>query len=330
MNGRRVFITGAAGFVGSWLTESLLTLGARVYALVWPGDDESHWWSFLDQADVEVVKGVVEDYVGIERILRRARIETVFHLAAINVNIGTGVSPLSIFETNIRGTYSVLEACRLNHGVEQIVIASSREAEENQVVVVSGSVLSGVHRKRHPYQVSKISAELVAQAYCDTYGLPVCIARSDNVYGGRDLNWMRLIPGTIRLLMKAQAPVIRSDGSLMRDYVYIEDMVEAYLRLAAKLRYPEIRGEVFHFATGVSTSALLIVSNLCELVGQPDLKPVVLNESTGERINQERSTERERTLLGWESRVDIAQGLRLTVDWYRNYFGSLKNDLSMV
>ena len=274
----------------------------------------------MDFDSVEVVKGCVEDAAGIESILRNANTDTVFHLAAINVNIGTTVPPAAIFETNIRGTWNVLEACRLTPSVGRVVIASSREAEEVRDTHLSDAP-SGPRRKRHPYQVSKISAELVAQAYSDTYDMPVVISRSDNIYGGRDLNWNRLIPGTVRSLFSGEAPMLRSDGMLMRDYVHIEDMVKAYLMLASRATDAGIRGEVFHFATGTSTSVLEIVTHLCELAGRPDLKPVILNQSKGERVNQERSTERERDLLGWSSRVRIREGLRSTVDWYRNYFG---------
>lgn len=314
-----VFITGAAGFIGSWLSEKLARQGARVTALVWPGDEETRWRPFLDFDGVEVVRGYVQDAEALGRILRDANADTVFHLAAINVNIGTSVPPLAIFETNIRGTWSVLEACRLTPRVGRVVIASSREAEEARGNQPLGAP-AGSHRKRHPYQVSKMSAELVTEAYSDTYDMPVAISRSDNVYGGRDLNWNRLIPGTVRLLLNGEAPTLRSDGMLSRDYVYVEDIVNAYLSLAVRATDPGVRGEVFHFATGVDTSVLEIVMHLCELVGRPDLRPIILNQSTGERVNQERSTKREHELLGWTSRVDIREGLRSTVEWYRKYF----------
>ncbi len=319
-----MFVTGAAGFVGSWLTEELGRQGARVTALVWPGDEDAHWQPLLDFAGVDMVKGYVEDAAGLERILRGAGTDTVFHLAAINVNIGAAVSPLAVFETNIRGTWSVLEACRLTPGIERVVVASSREAEDGASGELSAAP-PAPRRKRHPYQASKMSAELVAQAYSDTYDLPVAISRSDNVYGGRDLNWNRLIPGTVRALLSGAPPLLRSDGTLTRDYVHIDDMVRAYLILAARAADSGIRGETFHFATGTGTSTLEVVSRLCEVVGRPGLKPVILSQSTGERLNQEHSTERERDLLGWTSRVSIQEGLCSTVEWYRNYFGGTQN-----
>ena len=318
-DGRRVLITGAAGFVGSWLTDTLADSGAHVRALVGPAIGAFQRGA-LNRAGVEIVEGSVEDAAGIERLVRSAAVDSVFHLAAVNVNVGTSVSPFAIFETNIRGTYSVLEACRLNPRVERVVVASSAEADD-RAGLGQGGAAAPSRRKRHPYQVSKISAELVAQAYSDTSGVPVAIARCDNIYGGRDLNWSRLIPGTIRSLLNDRAPVLRSDGSLERDYVYVEDMVRAYLALAARLDDPAVRGGMFHFATGASASVLSVVTRLSELVGRPDLKPVVLNESAGERVNEPRSTERERATLGWESRVDLTRGLTLTVDWYRRHVG---------
>lgn len=305
-SGRRVFITGAAGFVGSWLSEALRDAGAHVTGLVWPMDADAGGSPPVGPAGIDVVHGRVEDAPTVERVLRDSRPDTVFHLAAVNVNVGTGTPPTTIFETNIRGTWCVLEACRLTPSVERIVVASSREAENGG-------------RRRHPYQVSKMAAELVARSYSDTYGLPVAISRSDNVYGGRDLNWHRLIPGTLRALLGGEAPVLRSDGTLARDYVHVDDIVRAYMALGVRAGEAGVRGEVFHFATGTSTSALEIVRQLCELTDRAGLMPIVQEASTGERVNQPRSTARESDLLGWTSHVGIHEGLRSTVDWYRAY-----------
>jgi CDP-glucose 4,6-dehydratase len=315
-SGRSVFVTGAAGFVGSWLTEALCRRGARVTALVWPGDDDARWRPLLDFEGVTAVRGCVEDPVSMADLIQAANADTVFHLAAINVNIGTAVSPLAIFETNVRGTWNVLEACRVTPTIERVVVASSREAEDGSDADPAAAPRC---RNRHPYQASKMSAELVAQAYSDTYDMPIVISRSDNVYGGRDLNWNRLIPGAVRSLLGGEAPVLRSDGTLKRDYVYVDDMVRAYLLLAARAGDPGVRGEMFHFATGVSTSTLEIVRELAELTGRADLRPVTASGSVGERVNQERSTTRERDVLGWTSQVRIKEGLHSTVNWYREH-----------
>lgn len=317
--GRSVFITGAAGFVGRWLSEKLVSQGARVIALDWQGKSDTTGLPLLDSKGFESIQGRVENSEKIERILHDAYVDTVFHLAAINVNIGTSVSPRSIFETNIRGTWSVLEACRLVPSVARIVLASSSEAEDEQKTeTIKAS--TKIRRKRHPYQVSKISAELVAQAYADTYGMPIAISRSDNIYGGRDLNWNRLIPGVMRSLINGEAPVLRSDGTLARDFIYIDDIVAAYLTLAEKTGDSGVRGEIFHFATGTNTTALDIVTQLCELTGRSDLKPVVLNKSPCERINSIRPINLERDLLGWASKIDLREGLQLTANWYKKYF----------
>ncbi len=312
---RKVFLTGASGFVGSGLLARLAHEGAVVTALVTPG---SRSLRLPASGNVRVAEAFVEDAEAVGKSLREAGADTVFHLAAINTNVGTNVSPLNIFETNIRGTWNVLEACRVTRGVERVVLASSREAE-TEALAWGNPDQPRSNRKFRPYQVSKISAELVAHAYCDTFDLPVVISRSDNIYGGGDLNWNRLIPSACRALLEGKAPVLRSDGSLARDYVYVADMVEAYLTLAALARDPGITGEVFHFATGTGTTALEIVSQLCELAGNPDLKPVVLNESREERINEPRDISRPLNLLGWSSGTQMQDGLQKTFDWYREF-----------
>lgn len=310
---RKVFLTGASGFVGSGLLARLAREGAVVTALVTPG---SRSLRLPASGNVRVAEAFVEDAEAVGKSLREAEADTVFHLAAINTNVGTNVSPLNIFETNICGTWNVLEACRVIPGVERVVLASSREAEVESLALGTPDQ-PRANRRFRPYQVSKISAELVAQAYCDTFNLPVVISRSDNIYGEGDLNWNRLIPGTCRALLEGKAPVLRSDGSLARDYVYIADMVDAYLSLAARAGNAGIMGEVFHFATGKGTTALEIVSQLCEFAGKPDLKPVVLNESKEERVNEPRDISRAFKLLGWSSGTQMKDGLRQTFDWYR-------------
>lgn len=314
--GRKVFLTGASGFVGTGLLARLSQQGAMVTALIPP---KSIRFPVQESGNIRVVEAFIEDADSIRDLLLKADADTVFHLAAINVNVGTSVSPLSIFETNIRGTWNVLEASRNAPHVERVVLASSREAEWETCDPGKRDQLR-LNRRHHPYQVSKMSAELIAHAYCDTFDMPIAISRSDNIYGGGDFNWARLIPSACKAILEGKAPVLRSDGTLARDYVYIEDMIIAYMTLAAKSGEPGIKGAVFHFATGIGITALDIVSTLCELAGLADLQSVVLNESKEERINQPRDTSRELKLLGWSSSVQIEDGLRLTLDWYRDYF----------
>lgn len=313
-NARRVLVTGAAGFVGSWLVERLVVSGAEVTAFVQDGQGESVRVQGFAERGVRIVVGRVEDFAGVRNAIERACVDTVFHLAADNRNIGSDASPLSVFETNIRGTYCVLEACRVCPSVRGVILASSAEA----AAVARGP--DEPARKRHPYEVSKISAEQVAQAYSDTYGLPLAIARSDNIYGGGDFNWCRLIPGTILALHEGRRPTLRSDGTLRRDYVFVVDMVDAYLRLAERLDDQAVRGGVFHFATGVGTSALDVVDRLRSLMNRPDLEPEVMRASLGERIDQDRSTDREWRLLAWRSKTGLETGLADTVRWYEEHF----------
>jgi CDP-glucose 4,6-dehydratase len=312
--GRRALVTGATGFVGSWLVRRLLDCGAEVTALVRAAQAESPRVRDHGARGARVVVGRVEDLECVRSALAAGRVETVFHLAADNVNVGSEVSPLSLFETNIRGTYSLLEACRGCPAVHGVILASSAEAD-------GGPAAAGEPaRKRHPYEVSKVSAELIARSYADTYGLPLAIARSDNVYGGGDFNWRRLIPGTILALHEGRRPTLRSDGTLRRDYVFVRDMVEAYLRLAERLDDAAVRGGVFHFATGIGTSALEVVDRLGALMERPDLEPDVTRASLGERVDRARSTERELRLLGWRSETGLEAGLAETVRWYEEHF----------
>lgn len=307
-----MFLTGAAGFVGGWLARSLLGRGARVRGLVLPRESGGAPAKELVSAGVSLVVGGVEDPALLRNTVAEWQAEAVFHLAAINANFGAAVSPLELFDTNLRGTYGLLEACRAAGTVRRVVLASSAEAE-----LPPRAPKGPGDRARHPYQVSKVAAELVGQAFADTHGVPVAIARSDNLYGGGDFNWQRLIPGTILALHRGERPVLRSRGTSPRDYLFVEDMVEAYLATAARLDDPSVHGEVFHFATGVGTPALEVVSRLCALMEREDLVPVVRNDSPNERTDAPRSTERELRLLGWKSRVALDRGLEETVRWYR-------------
>lgn len=313
--GRRVFLTGATGFIGRWLFEALIGRGARVRCLVRPGNAEGATSQMIIRVGGDVFAGNIQDVDSLRRGISEWKTEAVFHLAAINSNFGAEVSPFAIFETNTGGVYNILEACRLQKSVERIVLASSSEVE----AVASGMIASGGLASMHPYQVSKMAAELIGQSFAKTHGLPLAIARSDNIYGGADLNWRRLIPGTIMALMQGNAPVLRSDGSARRDYLFITDMVAAYLAIAERLDNPAVRGGVFHFATGISTTALEVVMKLCALMGREDLAPVIKNYSPNERTDGLRSPGRELQLLGWKSARDLDQGLEETVEWYRSH-----------
>jgi CDP-glucose 4,6-dehydratase len=310
---QRVLITGADGFLGGAMTRSLLARGASVYALVWSGNQECDVKSLM-ASGATIVRGDITDISLLTGLCGDSGINTVFHLAAVNSNTGS-LPPYALWEANIRGVYTVLEACRAASPKARVVIASSREAEE----CFSG--LSG--RPHHPYMVSKASAELIARAYSDTFDLLTSCVRSDNLYGGGDRNWQRLIPGTIRSLLQEKAPIVRGDGQLARAYVYIDDAVNAYCAIAERLHRDDIRGQIFRLSTGINSSVLDIVRQLVEISGRNDLAPRILHEKCDERVDKIYVPTREKQLLNWKNTVGLREGLARTYEWYRMYSGDL-------
>jgi CDP-glucose 4,6-dehydratase len=314
-----VLVTGADGFVGGWLVRALAASGAEVHALVWAGQssDETRSWH-VRQTSAKVVPGNITDLAFLSALMADAHIDTVYHLAAINTNTGAGLSPHALFETNIRGVYTVLEACRTSPTTAHAIVASSREVED--------CFRPESARKLHPYMTSKAAAELVTRAYGDTFGVPVVLVRSDNLYGGGDFNWSRLVPNTIRAVLHGETPVIRSSGLLKRDYVHIEDAVAAYLAIGERLDDPAVAGRLFRLATGTATSVLDMVKQILRVAGLPDLEPRVLNEEREERVDPVYTPELERTVLGWQSRYPLAEGLVSAVQWYRDFFRQEKTE----
>jgi CDP-glucose 4,6-dehydratase len=315
---RRALVTGADGFVGYWLANALATHGAQTCALIGPNSPSEEKFR-RRETGIKVVQGNITDLNFISRLIADSAIEIVYHLAAINTNTGTDRSPYEIFETNIRGVYTILEACRTAPNPARSVVASSKEVED--------CFMPGVNRSHHPYMASKAAAELVTRAYGDTFGLPVALVRSDNIYGGGDFNWSRLVPGTIHAILHGETPVIRSDGLFQRDYVYIEDAVAAYLAIGERLDDTAVKGKLFRVATGLRTSVLDLVKQIARAAGRSDLKPQVLNEKAEERIDVFYTPEFEQTVLGWKSRYSLEEGLSRTCEWYRNCFGE---DLSLI
>ncbi|NOU36679.1 MAG: NAD(P)-dependent oxidoreductase [Kiritimatiellaceae bacterium] len=310
---QRVLITGADGFLGGAMTRSLLSRGASVYALVWSGNQECDVKNLM-ASGAAIVRGDVADISLLTSLCGDSGINTVFHLAAINSNTGT-LPPYALWEANIRGVYTVLEACRAASPRARVIIASSREAEE---------CFSGLSaRPHHPYMVSKASAELIARSYSDTFNLPSACVRSDNLYGGGDRNWQRLIPGTIRSLLQGEAPVIRGDGQLARAYVYIDDAVNAYCAIAERLHRKDIRGQIFRLSTGINSSVLDTVRQLVEISGRNDLDPRILHEKCDERVDEVYMPVREKQLLDWENTTGLHEGLARTYEWYRTHSGEL-------
>ncbi len=314
---RKVLVTGCTGLLGSWLTKKLVEEKADVTGLIRDLVPRSNlnWSGFSDR--INIVRGDIEDYRTLERTINEYEIDTVFHLAAQTIVTIANRNPIPTFEANIKGTWNVLEACRNASHVKSIVVASSDKAygDQEKLPYDETTPLEG----RHPYDVSKSCADLICRAYYDSYRLPVCVTRCGNFYGGGDLNFNRIIPGTIRSIFNKKAPVIRSDGSLIRDYFYIEDGVEAYMMLAEKMQDPRLHGEAFNFSNELQVTVLDIVNAVLQEMGG-SLKPVILNEATNEIQHQYLSARKAREMLGWKPHYTLEEGLKRTVAWYVEFF----------
>jgi len=315
---RPTFITGATGFVGGWLLKHLIKAGADVVCLVrdWVPQCELVRSGTLES--VRVVRGDVQDQAVLERALGECEIDTVIHLAAQTVVNVANRNPLSTFKTNIQGTWSLLESCRHSSTVKQVIIASSDKAygDQESLPYSEGMPLQG----RHPYDVSKSCADLLATAYAATYALPVAVTRCGNFFGGGDLNWNRLVPGTIRSVLRGKRPVIRSDGNYVRDYLYVEDGGAAYMLLAEHLSdNPSLRGQAFNFSNEVRISVREVVERILSLMGSA-LEPEVRNEALNEIRQQFLAATKARDVLGWRPLFSLDEGLRRTIQWYSDYF----------
>jgi CDP-glucose 4,6-dehydratase len=320
---RPVLVTGATGLLGSWLARELLDRGASVVALVRDWVPESCLFRAEGgSAPAErctVVRGDVRDQALLERLLGEYDVDTVFHLAAQTIVGIANRNPVGTFETNVGGTWTLLEACRRSPLARQVIVASSDKAygEHPTLPYAEDAPLQG----RHPYDVTKACADLIARSYAATFALPVCVTRCGNLYGGGDLNWSRLVPGTIRAALRGEAPVIRSNGQSVRDYFYVEDAVGAYLLLAERLAGSRgLAGEAFNFGNDTPRTVLELVCELLTLAGRPDLEPDVRAEASGEIARQYLDARKARAVLGWRPRFSLAEGLARTVDWYRGFF----------
>jgi len=314
---RPVLVTGATGFLGGWLVKRLLAAGADLICPVrdWVPASILIGENLADK--VNLASGDITDQLFLERCLGEYEVSTVFHLAAQSIVPIANRNPGSTFESNIRGTWSLLEACRRSPEVEQVVVASSDKAYGRQETLPyhEGLPLQG----EFPYDVSKSCADLLARSYYKTYELPVAVTRCGNFFGGGDLNWNRIIPGTIRSVLRGSRPIIRSDGSYIRDYFYIEDGAAAYMLLAEKLaEKPELAGEAFNFSNEIQLTVLELVQKILDLM-ESDLKPDVRGEADHEIIHQYLSAEKARKLLGWAPLFSLEEALLRTVDWYREY-----------
>lgn len=317
---RHVLVTGASGFLGSHLTGMLVQRGADVVVLVRdeipPTPIVQSWASRVAR-----LRGDVRDQALLERILGEYEVATVFHLAAQTIVGVANANPVSTLDSNIRGTWALLEAVHRSPVVEQVVVASSDKAYGSQPVLpyTEEMPLLAVH----PYDVSKACADMLTMSFHQTYGVPACVTRCGNFFGPGDTNWNRLVPGTMRSLIRGDRPVVRSDGTPIRDYLYVEDGALAYLRLAeAMAADPKIIGQTYNFSTESEITALEFVRLVAEVVGRPDLEPDIRATASNEIPHQFLSAGKARAELGWVPEFTVREALEITSHWYADYLAA--------
>ena len=319
-SGRPVLVTGATGLLGSHTARALVERGAQLVCLVrdWVPQSPLIADGMLDR--VSVVRGDLEDYSAVLRAVNEYEIDTVFHLGAQTI-VGTASrSVLSTFEANIRGTWQLLEACRACSSlVRRVLVASSDKAygAHEKLPYTEELPLLG----RFPYDASKACAEILCQSFHHTYGVPVAITRCGNLYGAGDLNYNRLIPGTIRSALLGESPLIRSDGEFVRDYFYVEDAVDAYILLAERMEELELGGETFNFGTEEQLTVLEVVDHILDRMGRKELEPTILNEASLEIREQYLDCSKARERLGWKASYTFDEGLDRCIPWYRAQLG---------
>jgi CDP-glucose 4,6-dehydratase len=320
---RRIFITGASGLVGGWLVEALLENRADVVVLLrdWVPGSRLITSKLLEKATI--VRGDLADPKNLERILAEYEIQSVIHLAAQTIVPIANKNPLSTFESNIAGTWNLLESCRSIKTIQSIVIASSDKAygDVSELPYKEDMPL----RALYPYDVSKACADMISISYAKTFDMPIAITRCGNFFGGGDLNWNRIIPGTIRSIIRGQSPIIRSDGNLVRDYIYVEDAVSAYMTLTEALTLnPTLAGEAFNFSNGTQRNVLELTKTVINILGS-NLEPLIQGHNHGEIQEQYLDSIKATTKLGWVPRYGLEEGLKKTVSWYKNYLENIKN-----
>ena len=315
---KNVFITGPTGLLGPWLIKELLRQEANIFVLIRELVPNSSF--FKDELDkkVTVILGDLLDLSLLQRILNEYSIDSVFHLGAQAIVGIANRSPISTFKSNIEGTWNLLESCRLSPWVKRIVVASSDKAYGDQKILPykEDAPLQG----KHPYDVSKSCTDLISQTYFHTYGLPVCITRCGNFFGGGDFHLNRIIPGTIKSILNGERPIIRSNGLFIRDYIYVKDVVDAYLTVAEKMDNDSVVGEAFNFSTDKAFNVIEIVSLIAELMGASHLKPIIENRASNEILDQHLCSKKSRDILDWFAKYGVERGLKETIDWYKKFY----------
>ena len=314
---RPTLVTGATGLVGGWLVRRLLAAGADVVCLVRDWVPDCELMRSGDLARVKLVRGDIRDQSALERTLGEYEIDTVMHLAAQTIVGIANRNPVFTFESNIAGSWCVFEACRRSPLVKQIVFASSDKAygDQENLPYDEDTPLNG----QHPYDVSKSCADLIASTYANSYGLPVVITRCGNFYGGGDLNWNRIVPGTIRSVLRGQAPIIRSDGQFVRDYFYVDDGANVYMTLAEQLASRrDLSGHAFNFSNEIQVTVLELVNRILAQMDS-SLVPDIRSEASNEIRHQYLSAAKARQTLDWQPLYTLDDGLRDTIAWYRSF-----------
>jgi len=303
---RHVLITGAAGFVGRVLTARLRAFGAETTGLV-----RAH----RDAGARNTVVGRLEDFPLLERTLAESPVDVVFHLGAQAIIDTARQEPLATLETNVAGTWNILEACRRSGQTPRVVIAST-----DRLYHASGTAEAASRSADalDVYSASKLCAEQIGQTYRASYGIPLAVARTANVFGPGDINFSRLIPGTIRAVLEGRRPVILSDGSPVRDYIYVKDVAEAYIELAQRLERPEDSGITLKVGSGEKTSVLDLTRLIIRLMDRPDLEPDVRGRPTGASPVQTPSEDQEAGIRKWRPSYGLEQGLKETIAWFRD------------
>ena len=316
---RPTLVTGATGLLGSWLTRTLVELGANVVAIIRDHVPQSELHRSGTSDRIRMVHGSVTDGELLTRTFSEYEVDTCFHLAAQTVVGIANRMPVPTFETNIRGTWLLLEAARLWSETKRVIIASSDKAygDQDELPYDEDTPLEG----RHPYDVSKSCADLIALTYANTFNVPITITRCGNMYGGGDLNWNRLVPGVMRWALRGETPIIRSDGTLKRDYIYVMDVVDAYLTLAEAMETQDLTGEAFNFGMNHPLSVLEMTELILSVSPHPELQPEVMNEAKHEIRDQYLDSSKAREILNWEPAHTVEEGLRKTLEWYADYLG---------
>ncbi len=321
---KKVLITGCTGILGSWLVGDLYRLGADIVGIVRDEVPLSNLILSNYDRKINVVRGSVTDYLLVERTITEYEIEVIFHLAAQTIVGTANSSPISTFDSNIRGTYTLLEAARNKRTVKKIVVASSDKAygEKEELPYREDDPLRGLY----PYDASKACTDIIAQSYHHTFGLPTAIVRCGNFYGGGDLNWNRIVPGTIRSLYYGESPIIRSDGTLIRDYFYVLDATRAYILLAEAMDDDSIHGQAFNFSNEESLTTLQLVEKIIQITGKTSIRPTILAEAESEIKAQTLSARKAREILGWRLKYSLEEGLKETIRWYNTFLDRLEGE----